>query len=104
MGGQKASTTIHTMMEAFPNTVYIGATATPIRSDGRDLVEEFFDNNVTSKYCLSEAIRDGLLKKPHYIYSLYTSPLVFSFGTKYITFGFPVMGSASTTSLLKCSI
>lgn len=51
---------------------YIGASATPIRTKGMDVVKEFFCGVCTSIYTLEDMVSDGIIdKKPYYVYSLY---------------------------------
>lgn len=54
----------------------VGATATPVRMDGYDLVNDVFDNCVLSFYGLNSAISDGIIEKLHYVYSLDSSKTV----------------------------
>lgn len=71
MGAKGASKTIKKMFKRFTNTDFIGATATPNRMDGFDIVGEFFDNVVVFPYTLHDAFQDGLLQKPVYYYCTY---------------------------------
>lgn len=48
----------------------IGSTATPKRMDGYDVIDNFFDNCITSFYGLDNAIADGIIQKPVYVYSI----------------------------------
>lgn len=50
---------------------FIGATATPDRSDGYDVTQALFDGNIISDYSLGDAMDDGIIQKPHYVYSVY---------------------------------
>lgn len=71
MGAKGASKAIKKMFKRFSNTHFIGATATPNRMDGFDIVGEFFDNVVVFPYTLHDAFQDGLLQKPIYYYCTY---------------------------------
>jgi superfamily II DNA or RNA helicase len=55
---------------------FMGATATPLRTDQRDVVGTFFDNSLVFPYGLHEAIQDGILQKFHYIYGAYDSVMI----------------------------
>ena len=48
----------------------LGGSATPSRMDGFKVIEEIFDNNTISPYGLNDAIEDGVLPKPYYVYSV----------------------------------
>lgn len=50
------------------NARFVGATATPERSDSFDIIDEFFDNVCVKQYTLHDAIRDGIIKRPYYVY------------------------------------
>ena len=50
---------------------YIGATATPDRMDAFDVVAEFFNGICTYPYTLHDAIQDGIIKMPYYVYCTY---------------------------------
>ncbi|MBQ8218310.1 MAG: DEAD/DEAH box helicase family protein [Bacilli bacterium] len=49
----------------------LGATATPERMDMIDEIALFFDDRVTSKYTFHDAIKDGIIQKPYYVYCDY---------------------------------
>lgn len=49
---------------------FVGGTATPDRMDEVDVISEIFDKKVTSYYDLVDAVEDGLIQKPYYIYSM----------------------------------
>lgn len=67
MCAKKARITIEKILTRYKKN-YVGFTATPIRSDGLDVVAEFFNNVMARSYSIGDAINDGLLKKPYYIY------------------------------------
>lgn len=71
IGGSKTASAISKLMNALPNAHYIGATATPNRSDSLDIVSMFFSGIMSFPYTLHDAIKDGLLKKPNYCYCTY---------------------------------
>lgn len=51
-----------------PKAHIIGLTATPNRSDGFDIVEEYFKGVTVFPYTLHDAFKDGLYKVPVYCY------------------------------------
>lgn len=71
LGGGKTAEAIFDLMERFPEAKFLGATATPIRMDGFDVVDTFYDNRVVSPYSLHDAFSDGILQKPYYCYCSY---------------------------------
>ena len=60
-----------TFMESHPQTHFIGATATPLRMDGINVISSMFHNHVCYPYTDEDAFEDGILKKPHYYYCVY---------------------------------
>ncbi len=70
-GAKKTFEALKYIINECKDTNFLGATATPERSDGLDVTSELFDNRVISEYTLHNAIQDGLMQKPHYVYSLY---------------------------------
>ena len=70
MGATKAFPVIAEMFK-HKDKHFIGATATPEQMDGVDIIQHFFDNIVTEKYTLHEAIMDGVIKRPIYTYCSY---------------------------------
>lgn len=72
-GAEKVSEVLTTLIPYWVSTGthVIGGTATPLRSDGYDVVKEFFDDIVCSKYTLQDAISDGLLPLPIYSFSVF---------------------------------
>jgi superfamily II DNA or RNA helicase len=74
MCAKKARINIFKILEKYKTKrkiKYIGLTATPIRSDGVDVVAEFFDNVMVYSYSIVNAINDGILKRPYYVYCDY---------------------------------
>lgn len=59
------------LFSRFPNAYYLGASATPERMDGTSIATDFFDDYVTSKYDIEDAINDGIFPKPLYIPATY---------------------------------
>lgn len=71
---KKALLKIKPFMDKY-NIHYIGATATPKRYDLYNIAEEIFDNSVIDGYYLHDAIGDGIIEKPYYIYAAMTSKM-----------------------------
>jgi superfamily II DNA or RNA helicase len=66
------------LFKRFPNAYYLGASATPYRMDGTDIISDFFDGFKTSEYSIGDAINDGLFAKPDYVYASYDIDLALS--------------------------
>lgn len=66
MGGENVSQTISTLTPilAEAGCKRIGGTATPIRTDGRNVTYEFFHGHTVSKYDLEDAFEDGIMLAP----------------------------------------
>lgn len=47
---------------------FIGATATPERMDAFDVIAEFFNGICVYPYTLHDAVSDGIVKMPYYVY------------------------------------
>lgn len=60
------------LINTHPNAKVFGVTATPIRSDGRDMAEEYFDGNKACEISLADAIVREILPMPLYVSALYT--------------------------------
>ena len=71
-GAKKWNNAVQTLLKAFPNAKVIGMSATPIRTDGNDVVESIFDNIQVSPMYLGDAIKKGILPNVHYVSALYT--------------------------------
>lgn len=59
------------LMELHPYTHFVGATATPQRMDGVDVISDFFNNKQVYPYTIEDAMEDGLFTKPKYLYCTY---------------------------------
>lgn len=73
LGASETMNGINELISTFPNVHLLGATATPERMDMIDEIAMFFDDRVTSKYTLHNAIQDGIIKKPYYVFNGYGS-------------------------------
>ena len=71
IGAKCTAEALKMLRECNPNTHILGMTATPDRTDAIDVIDKFFDNIVAYPYTLHDAISDGLIKKPYYVYSTY---------------------------------
>ena len=60
------------LINTHPNAKVFGVTATPIRSDGRDMAEEYFYGNKACEISLADAIVREILPMPLYVSALYT--------------------------------
>lgn len=73
-GGKGAYVTyckIKKLMQTHPETHFLGATATPLRMDGINVVDTMFGGHTCYPYEMEDAFEDGLLKRPHYYYCVY---------------------------------
>lgn len=70
-GAELTSISLKQFLKTNKKAKILGATATPVRMDLIDVIEDYFDNNVTSEYTLHDAFMDGVLKTPYYCYSSY---------------------------------
>ena len=55
------------LLNKCPNAKVLGLSATPIRTDGANVVERIFKNSVASEISLLEAIEDGIIYPPKYV-------------------------------------
>lgn len=70
LGGKATSVAAQKLIKAHQGHCnFVGATATPNRMDGRDVLGTIFHNHITYKYDLDDALRDGIINKPHYFYT-----------------------------------
>lgn len=67
MGAGKAKINIERLLSEM-TTDYVGLTATPIRTDGMDIIATFFNNVMCYAYNILDAIDDGMIKIPNYVY------------------------------------
>lgn len=71
LGGPKTKTALSDLLTYNPNADFVGATATPTRMDGFDVISVFFSDIMTYTYTMLDAINDNLLQKPNYCYCTY---------------------------------
>lgn len=60
------------LMKLHPKTKFLGLTATPERTDEKNVVNEVFDGNLASEITLEDAVATGLLKMPNYVNAIYS--------------------------------
>lgn len=71
VGAPKTKIAVNKLFAMNKNAHFVGATATPIRSDNFDVVSELFCDIMTYTYTLFDAIENGLIKRPPYCYCAY---------------------------------
>lgn len=71
LGGEMTKRNALLLMYSHQKSHYIGATATPERLDAFDVIEEFFYRITTYPYTLHDAVQDGIIKMPYYVYCTY---------------------------------
>ena len=71
IGAKNTKESVQKLFDYCKNSHFVGATATPERSDAFDVVDLFFSNIVVFPYTLHDAFQDGLIKKPYYCYCTY---------------------------------
>lgn len=71
IGASKTKSATSKLFAYNPDSYFVGATATPNRTDAFDVVNTFFDDVTVFEYTAHDAFRDGLLKKPYYCYCTY---------------------------------
>lgn len=69
-GGPKTKIALKKLLTIMPCDL-IGASATPERMDGFDVINSFFNGVVVEPYSLHNAIEDGIIKKPYYCFCSY---------------------------------
>jgi superfamily II DNA or RNA helicase len=58
---------IKQLLDKYPDAKVLGLSATPIRTDGADVVERLFKDSIAYEMTLLEAIETGLIKPPKYV-------------------------------------
>lgn len=71
VGVNSSSEFVKRILNDFPNAYYFGATATPYRTDGGNMIDTIFDGRLVFPYTINDAIRDGFYTKPRYVFSTY---------------------------------
>lgn len=57
----------HKLLEANPQAKLLGLSATPIRTDGANVVERIFEDSIASEISLLQAIEEGIIYPPKYV-------------------------------------
>lgn len=63
---------VKTLIDSHPETIFFGTSATPIRTDGINTIDELFDGNCVSNLSLPKAIVKKIAPRPKYVAALYT--------------------------------
>lgn len=71
IGARCTSRAITMLKQEKPESHILGMTATPDRTDAIDVIERFFDNVLVYPYNFHDAIEDGIILKPYYVYCAY---------------------------------
>ncbi len=70
-GATETFKAVKKLMAWHPETHFLGATATPMRMDGINVVKELFMNHTCYPYTEEDAVDDGILKIPYYTHTMY---------------------------------
>lgn len=65
-------TKVRTLIDTHPESIIFGTSATPIRSDGVNTIDELFEGNCASDLPLSTSIAKKIVPLPKYVGALYT--------------------------------
>ena len=65
-------TKVRTLIDTHPESIIFGTSATPIRSDGVNTIDELFEGNCANDLPLSESIAKKIVPLPKYVGALYT--------------------------------
>lgn len=63
---------VRKLIDTHPESIIFGTSATPIRSDGVNTIDELFEGNCASDLPLSEGIAKKIVPLPKYVGALYT--------------------------------
>lgn len=64
---QKWGESVRELIKSHPETIFLGTSATPVRTDGVNTIDEMFDSNCVSELPVSKAIALGILPMPRYV-------------------------------------
>jgi superfamily II DNA or RNA helicase len=67
VGGEEWGKAVEAFLEDNQEAEVMGLSATPVRNDGKDMVEELFDGEVDSEITLEDALSRGILPVPNFI-------------------------------------
>jgi superfamily II DNA or RNA helicase/predicted transcriptional regulator len=59
--------TVKQLTDKCPNAKVLGLSATPIRTDGANVVERLFENSIAYEMSLLEAMEEGIIHPPKYV-------------------------------------
>ncbi len=62
---------VRKLIDTHPQSIIFGTSATPVRSDGVNTIDELFEGNCASDFPLSESIAKKIVPLPKYIGALY---------------------------------
>lgn len=71
IGAPKTKAAVSKLFAYNADSYFVGATATPNRTDAFDVVNTFFNDITVFEYNAHDAFQDGLLLKPYYCYCTY---------------------------------
>lgn len=63
---------VRTLIDTHSESIVFGTSATPVRSDGVNTIDELFEGNCASEIPLSESIAKKIVPLPKYVGALYT--------------------------------
>ena len=63
---------VRKLIDTHPKSIIFGTSATPVRSDGVNTIDELFEGNCASDLSLSESIAKKIVPLPKYVGALYT--------------------------------
>ena len=63
---------VRTLIDSHTETIFFGTSATPVRTDGVNVIDELFDGNCVSNISLAQAIARGIVPCPKYVAAFYT--------------------------------
>ncbi len=72
IGAPEWGTKLEKLLEVYPSAKVLGLTATPDRMDGKNVIEDTFNNNKAIEITLTQAFARGYLKFPKYINAIYS--------------------------------
>lgn len=87
LGGTMTKESVAALFRYLPNAHFIGATATPERSDTFDYITAFFNNVCVYPYTLHDAFKDHTLQIPYYAYAIYDTDEIVRNEKRYMTEG-----------------
>ena len=70
LGAANTSECMRILQTNCKNARFLGLTATPVRTDGYDIINTFFDGHITFPYTLKDALDDNIFIRPKYVYTL----------------------------------